>query len=114
MPETEQQPNPDLPQPVDDLSEDAKLLWYEIVGRRANSPERLALLEVALTALDRAEEAADISKADGLTKTTESTGAVHAQPLLKVERENRGQFLTAWSHLQLDSDPYVDKVQRAH
>jgi len=113
MPETQRQPDPDLPQPVDDLSEDAKLLWYEIVGRRANSPERLVLLEVALFSLDRSEECRRIIAEEGLTKTTEATGAHHAHPLLRIEKDSRAQFLTAWSHLQLDFDPLLDKPQRS-
>jgi len=108
------QPDPGLPPPVADLSEDSKLLWYDIIPRRAVSPERLVLLEVALFALDRSEQCRNIIKEEGLVATTEATGAVHAHPLLKVERESRGQFLVAWSHLGLDFDPILDKPQPAY
>lgn len=85
----------------------SKDLWQQIVPRRVNWPERLALLQVALEALDRAEQAREAILRDGMTFTTEATGAVHIHPLVKVEREARQQFIKAWNALRLQWDRYV-------
>ena len=83
------------------LSDRTAELWRSVVPRRARSPERLALLEVALRALDRADQAAEILGREGLTTTTGKTGVVHAHPLIKVEREARALFISAWNALKL-------------
>jgi phage terminase small subunit len=90
-----------LPPPPDHLSDRAKGLWCQIAGRRGRSPERLALLQAGLEALDRADEAREILAKEGLTSTTKSTGAVHVHPLAKVERECRQQFVKVWHDLNL-------------
>ncbi len=80
----------------------------KVVPRRANSPERLVMVKVALEALDRAEEARLVLAAEGITARTESTGAVHAHPALKVERENRQLFARIWKELDLDWSAELD------
>lgn len=50
----------EVPGPPPHLSERAQALWREVVPRRAVSPERLALLQVALEALERADAASAI------------------------------------------------------
>ena len=57
---------------------------------------------VALRALDRANEASVILSREGLTTTTATTGAVHINPLAKLELEHRRQFLTAMKSLSLE------------
>lgn len=74
------------------LSARAKRLWAAIVSRRAKSSERLALLQAALGALDRADEARKLLSTEGLTTKTKTTGAMHVHPLLKVDQEARQQF----------------------
>lgn len=54
-------------------------------------------MEQALRSLDRADEAAALVAVDGLTTTTKMTGAVRANPLLKIEREARADFARVWS-----------------
>jgi phage terminase small subunit len=49
------------------------------------------LLRLWLEALDRADKARVAVEAEGMTTKTESTGAVHVHPLVKVEREARAQ-----------------------
>lgn len=83
------------------LSERSQALWREIVPRRARSPERLALLQAALEALDRADSARGAIEKDGLTITTETTGVRHMHPLLKVEADARRLFATLWRDLAL-------------
>ena len=65
------------------------------------------MLQVALESLDRADEARQAITAEGLTKKTESTGAVHVHPLLKVERDCRNQFAQIWGRLKLDQSAGV-------
>ena len=67
----------------------------------------------ALRALDRADQAAAILEAEGLTFTTATTGAVHVHPLLKVERESRAMFAKLWADLHLDWSPEQDGRVRA-
>jgi hypothetical protein len=83
-------------------------MWRDVVPRRARSPERLVLLEQALRALDRADQARAAVDEGELMSKTQTTGAVHLNPLLKVEREARAQFLTAWSQLSLGWCPEID------
>src|SRR5262245_29842021 len=87
--------------PPGGLSNRAQELWRSLVPRRARSPERQALLEAALRALDRAAEAAEVVAREGMSFTTKKTGAVHMHPMLRVERENKGFFLSVWSALGL-------------
>src|SRR5690606_27550481 len=77
-----------VPEPPAHLSESSKQLWREVVPASI-SMGRLAVLTSALEARDRAEECRLTVNAQGLTTVTETTGAVHLHPLLKVERENR-------------------------
>lgn len=66
------------------------------------------LLQVALEALDRADQARAIVDREGLTTTTETTGAVHVHPALKIEKDARADFMRAWDKLFLHWDPEVD------
>lgn len=84
------------------LSERAKALWHEVVPRTAESPERLAVIQLALETLDRADQACEQLDREGLTFTTESTGAVHVHPLVKVERDARTSFIRIWHSIGLD------------
>jgi hypothetical protein len=72
------------------------------------SPGRLVLLQTALESLDRAEEARQAVAVQGMTSVTERTGAVHCNPLLKVERESRQLFARIWAQLGLHFDINVD------
>jgi len=98
---------PAIPAPAH-LSDRAKALWAAVVPRRARSPERLALLQAGLEALDRAEAARVAVNEQGMTTTTKTTGATHVHPLLKIEREARAQFMSAWTALNLTWDSSLD------
>ena len=91
------------PEPAEHLSERAKALWRDVLALQAKaSPGRLALLQVGLEALDRADEARQVIEREGMTTKTATTGVLHVHPLLKVEREARQVFLRAWGQLNLD------------
>ena len=98
----------EIPEPPDHLSERSKQLWRDLVPKRAKSPGRLALLQTALEALDRADEARELISTEGLTTVTETTGAVHLNPLVKLERESRQAFMKAWGLLHFDFDIEID------
>ena len=93
------------------LSQKSRQLWSEIVPRRAKSPERLALVQTALEALDRADEAGEVVRKEGLTTKTKTTGAVHIHPLLKIEKESRQFFARVWNQLGFSWDWRLDGGQ---
>jgi phage terminase small subunit len=104
------QPEPPPPalDPPGHLSDRSQRLWLDCVPRRARSPGRLALLQASLEALDLADRARLKVEEEGMTKTTEKTGAVHVHPLLKVATEARRQFMSGWEKLGLTWDPTID------
>ena len=87
--------------PAEHLSERSKLLWRELVPRRAKSPERLALLRTALEAMDRSEAARAVLDEEGLTFASKTTGRAHLHPLVKVEQAARKQVVRIWDMLGL-------------
>lgn len=94
--------------PPTHLSNRSQALWRELVPRKACSIGRRTLLQSALEALDRADEAREEISRAGLTTTTKTTGAVHLHPLVKLERESRQQFARIWSDLNLGWDREID------
>jgi hypothetical protein len=72
------------------------------------SPGRLALLTTGLEARDRAAEARAAIAKDGLTSITDRTKAVHAHPLLKVEKDAQALFARCWTSLKLDWNSRID------
>jgi hypothetical protein len=99
-----------LPEPPAGLSEASANIWRMFVGR-CRSAGRRVMLEQALRALDRAEQAAELVRRDGLVKTTASTGAVHVHPAAKIERESRQLFVKIFAdHLRLDFQRSTDGI----
>jgi P27 family predicted phage terminase small subunit len=90
------------------LSERAASFWRHLMPDRCGSPGRILLLEAALDALDRADEAAELIKRDGLVTKSERSGVVHAHPAIAVEAAARRQFIRLWMHLGLDFDSDLD------
>ncbi len=90
------------------LSPKSEAIWRQIVPKRGRSIGRLILIEQGLKSLDRANEAAEVLKLEGLTSKTETTGAIHIHPLVKVERESRALFAKIWDQLGLGWDGSID------
>lgn len=88
--------------PPKHLSARSKKLWDELVPARAKSPERQALLQTALEALDRADQAREILDREGLTTKNETTGVVHVHPLVRAEKDARKLFVRIWDQLSLE------------
>ena len=91
------------------LSDGSKALWSRLVPVRAKSAGRLAIIETALQARDRADAASKIIATEGMVTKTKKTGAVHLHPLLRVERENRSLFTKLFGQLHLSWDPMLDR-----
>ena len=101
------QPGVTIPDPPEHLSERSKDLWRRLAPTEARSLERRTIFQVALEALDRADEARRVIAAEGMLHTTAATGACHVHPAVKIERETRAQFVRIWHtalHLQWNSD----------
>lgn len=96
------------PAPPDDLHESSRELWTQIVGTRAKSPERIALVRVGLEALDRANEAKALIDSEGMTFKTETTGAIHVHPAVRIEKDSRALFARIWTALALNWSSQVD------
>ena len=90
------------------LSERSATLWRAVVPSRAKSAERQALVIVALDALDLADECRERVRVEGLTATTKSTGAIHLNPLVKVEKEQRSLFTRVWCQLNFQWNARID------
>ncbi|HPQ28620.1 MAG TPA: hypothetical protein PLQ82_09075 [Desulfobacteraceae bacterium] len=67
----------------------------------------LKILRVALEAFDRAQRARAAIDADGMT-IKDRFGAIKANPLLPIERDNRAAFLSGIKALNLDLEPLND------
>ena len=89
-------------EPPAGLSDASAELWRAIVPSRARTAGRLAMLEAALKARDRADAAGVAIDREGMTVTSPGSGVTHISPLMKVELENRRQFLSAMKSLSLE------------
>ena len=97
-----------IPEMPPGLSPSSEAIWRSVVPKRAKSLERVALLEQALRAKDRANEIAiELSKQD-LTFTTPGTGTIRANPLLKAEQQSRALFEKIWIDLKLQWTSEID------
>ncbi len=94
--------------PPSHLADSSKKLWRKLVPRRGVSPERLALLAVALDALDRLNAARVAIAKDGMTTTTPASGVIHIHPLVRVEKDAMATFLRAWALLNFEWDVMTD------
>jgi len=94
--------------PPAELSEQSQAIWRGVVPRRAKTTERMLLIKTALMALDRADQVTAKIKEQGLTLENPSTGAIRANPLLKLERELRQQFASIWAGMDLDWHAVID------
>lgn len=94
--------------PPDHLSERSNELWRYYVGNTVNSLAEISIFQGALEALDRADEARKIIDGEGLVNITKTTGAVHINPLTKLEKESREHFLKAMKTLNLHFESNLD------
>ncbi len=87
------------------LSERSAALWDRLADRCV-AAARAELFELALRALDRADECKATLDADGLTTKTLGSGTVHVHPLVSVESSARREFVNGLHRLNLDYTPH--------
>ena len=87
------------PEPPAHLSERAAALWKSLGPSLGDTQGRRVLFQSALESLDAADRAREAIAAEGMVNKTTSTGAVHLNPLLKIEIESRNQFAKFWKQL---------------
>lgn len=92
-----------------DLSDASKILWGQLVPRRARSPERLELLAAALRCRDRAAELRETLRTEGMFVTTERSGHRHAHPAAGLLSEAEKQFSKMWLALKFEYWPAIDR-----
>ena len=66
------------------------------------------MLQTALEALDRADEARAMLAREGLVTTSKRSEVVHIHPVVRLEREARQQFVRIWKDLNLTWDDDLD------
>jgi P27 family predicted phage terminase small subunit len=94
---------PAEPKPPDHLSRLSKAFWRQITAKYALETEHLAVLRRALEASDRADEAGELLRRDGLT-TTDRYGQTKPHPAVTIELQNRAAFLRFLVALKLGED----------
>jgi phage terminase small subunit len=91
--------------PPRNLSGPSKTLWQTIQTQYAiQDAGGLSILTAACEAHQRARQAAAMLKSDGMT-IRDARGALRPHPALKIETDNRAQFLSALRLLSLDVEP---------
>lgn len=96
--------------PPEHLSAPARKFWAAVVPLYVNSPGRLALLQVALEAQDRARACREEIGND-LTVVSARSGLSQPHPLLRVEAEAVRLFVGLLKQLGLDSREYDDEFE---
>jgi len=91
------------PRPPDHLSKRSKAFWRKITARYALETEHFEVLRKALEASDRADEAGDLLRREGIT-TTDRYGQVKPHPATSIELHNRAAFLRLLEALRLGQD----------
>ena len=97
-----------IQEPPADLSERAVELWREVVGTRAKSKERIALVQEALEALTRADQARESIAVDGLVIDT-GKDMKRLNPAVRIEKDSSAQFARIWGQLNFAVNWKVDK-----
>ena len=86
------------------LSKRSRAVWAEVDETFEIDAARRIMLQTALEALDRYNEAREKLNAEGVCFTSE-TGVIHLHPATRIEKESRDGFIKAWRSLDLDMDP---------
>ena len=94
------------------LSKNAKSWWKKIQSEYTIDDEAgQLLLQTSLEAFDRMQEVQEIIKNDGAC-ILDRFKQKKEHPLLKIERDSRGQMLAALKQLNLDLEPLNDRPGR--
>jgi P27 family predicted phage terminase small subunit len=94
---------PAEPKPPEHLSKRSKAFWRKIAARYELETEHFEVLRKALEASDRADEAGEVLRREGIT-ITDRYGTVKPHPATSVELHNRAAFLKLLEALKLGQD----------
>ena len=89
--------------PPDHLSDRAKAFWKTCVGAYELEPVHFELLLRALEAADRADQAGEILRLEGLTVAGRDGPKAH--PAIQIELTNRRASTALLEKLRLDESP---------
>lgn len=93
-------------EPPQHLSNKARELWRRLCAEfPLQDAQAEILLTAALTSLDRADQARQILKREGLVITDKKSGRSRAHPMCSVERDAAKSMLNALAALHLDLEP---------
>ena len=107
----------ELPPAPDGLSDRAAALWSAVLADldesdRELSPHEMTLWHEALISLDRADQAAAVIAAEGVT-VVDRYGSPKAHPAVDVEARSRTLFARITAQLKLTGEDAVDRFGRA-
>ena len=106
----------DSPRPPADLSARSKRLWVAVLAGFELSPAELELLRSALISLDRADQAAEVVKRDGVV-VVDRYGTPKQHPACDVEARNRCLVRPlrrpAWREVGCDAAPAAGSSDRS-
>lgn len=94
------------------LSKEARKIWKQLTYEYGiDDAGGLAILKTGLEAFDRATEAREHIKKEGMT-ILDRFGASKPHPLLACERDARSQWLAALKQLNMDIEPLKNRPGR--
>ena len=96
-----------LPEPPDHLSEASRALWGMVVSDYALHEHHLKVLQVALEAYDRLQQARATLESEGPIYQ-DRFGAPRKHPAVSIEETARIQFLRAVRELDLEGEALPD------
>jgi P27 family predicted phage terminase small subunit len=95
------------PKPPRELSRESRALWRVVVAEYNLESHHLALLRLALEALDRASKAQAILEREGLM-LLDRFDQPKAHPMVAVRRDAEISTARLWRELQLDAEAAPD------
>jgi phage terminase small subunit len=104
---------PQLPAPPKHLSRPSRAWWRRLMEEYLFEEHHLRLLEMALVAWDRANQARImLERADSLTVPDRYGRHTRPHPAIKIERDSRADFARLLRQLDLDGEPEAPRTFR--
>ena len=86
------------------LSKESQKIWTELTDKKFKTTGQKEFLRVGLQARDRATEAGEILKKEGMITKTGRSQMQHAHPAIKIEKEAWATVLKVFRALNLQYD----------
>ena len=90
-----------IPRAPKHLSAEARRIWRRVLREWQLGEAELLLLQQALEAYDRVQQAREILEREGLVVRTKKTGAHHMHPAYRIESDARAAMTRALRALNL-------------